>query len=92
MTRPEHALRQFQIWERIRRAAFNVAADRAARGMWLGTLRGRLASRLRRHIIRDILFSPLMRHRLAPHFAMLTIPNRNLAHTPPALLGTPQPA
>ena len=92
LANPASADRVFGLWERLRRQAFNVAADRAASGMWLGTLRGRIASRLRRHVIRDILFSPLMRPRLAPHFAMLTIPNRNLAHTAPDLIGRPQSA
>jgi hypothetical protein len=50
--------------------------------MWLGTMRGRLASALREQLIRHVLFSRPVRSRLAPHFAMLTIPHRNLQHLP----------
>ena len=74
--------RAFSTYERIRRRAFVVAANRAERGMWLGTLRGRVASGFRKHFIRDVLFRPPLRSRLAPHFAMLTIPFRNLNHVP----------
>jgi hypothetical protein len=59
-----------------------VAANRAERGMWLGTLRGRVASGFRKHFIRDVLFRPPLCSRLAPHFAMLTIPFRNLNQVP----------
>ncbi|HOW64204.1 MAG TPA: NAD(P)/FAD-dependent oxidoreductase [Candidatus Paceibacterota bacterium] len=76
----------FATYDRIRRRACNVAANRAERGMWLGTLRGHFASAFRKHLIRDVLFSPLLRSRLAPHFAMLTIPFRNLNQVPPELL------
>ena len=54
--------------------------------MWLGTLRGRAASTFRRLLIRHVLFGPALRGRLAPHFAMLTIPFRNLHHVPPSRL------
>jgi hypothetical protein len=54
--------------------------------MWLGTLRGRVASWFRRGFIGGVLFSPVMKPRLAPHFAMLTIPYRNLNHVPRELL------
>ncbi|MCL4179212.1 MAG: FAD-dependent monooxygenase [Verrucomicrobia bacterium] len=74
--------RSFSTYERIRRRAFVVAANRAERGMWLGTLRGRVASGFRKHFIRDVLFRPPLCSRLAPHFAMLTIPFRNLNHVP----------
>lgn len=76
------ATRCFRLYDRVRRSAFRVAAGRAARGMWLGTLRGRAASRLRKWFIRDLLFSSYMERRLAPHFAMLTIPFRNLKQVP----------
>jgi 2-polyprenyl-6-methoxyphenol hydroxylase-like FAD-dependent oxidoreductase len=72
----------FALYDRVRRQAFRVAAARAERGMWLGTLRGRAASRLRKWFIRDLLFSSCMERRLAPHFAMLTIPFRNLNQVP----------
>jgi len=72
----------FAAYDRVRRTAFEVAAERAERGMWLGTLQGRVASWLRKLFIRRVLFSGMMEHRLAPHFAMLTIPFRNLNHVP----------
>ncbi|MEI6211948.1 MAG: NAD(P)/FAD-dependent oxidoreductase [bacterium] len=57
-----------------RRVAFTVAANRAARGMWLGTRTGRIASALRALVLRYVLLgSPLARF-LPRHFAMLTIP------------------
>jgi 2-polyprenyl-6-methoxyphenol hydroxylase-like FAD-dependent oxidoreductase len=71
----------FAHYEQTRRKSFSVAANRAACGMWLGTLRGQFSSRLRGSFIRHVLFSPWMEHRLAPHFTMLTIPNRNLANS-----------
>ena len=79
---PSAMAKRFAAYDRVRRAAYRVAADRAERGMWLGTLQGTFASWIRRHFIRGILFSRLMEHRLAPHFAMLTIPFRNLNHVP----------
>jgi 2-polyprenyl-6-methoxyphenol hydroxylase-like FAD-dependent oxidoreductase len=87
---PAAAPRRFAAYDRVRRRAYTVAADRAERGMWLGTMRGRAASMFRKHFIRDVLFSRLMRHRLAPHFAMLTIPWRNLNHVPRELRGAKQ--
>ncbi len=72
----------FATYDRVRRTAFEVAANRAERGMWLGTLKGRIASFCRKHFIRRVLFSGVMEPRLAPHFAMLTIPFRNLNHVP----------
>lgn len=80
--------RCFANYDRIRRRSYEVAADRAERGMWLGTRRGRFASWCRKHFIRDVLFSPLMERHLAPHFAMLTIPYRNLNWVPRELLAT----
>jgi 2-polyprenyl-6-methoxyphenol hydroxylase-like FAD-dependent oxidoreductase len=74
--------RGFAAYDRVRRRAYTVAANRAERGMWLGTLQGRAASVFRKHLIRGVLFSPMMRSRLAPHFTMLTIPGRNLNHVP----------
>jgi 2-polyprenyl-6-methoxyphenol hydroxylase-like FAD-dependent oxidoreductase len=76
----------FGVYDRVRRCAYTVAANRAERGMWLGTLRGRFASTFRKWFIRGVLFSPPFRPRLAPHFAMLTIPFRNLNHVPHNLL------
>jgi len=42
--------------------------------MWLGTRKGLVASSLRRVFIQRVLFGTSLRRRLAPHFAMLTIP------------------
>jgi len=78
--------RYFAAYDRVRRRAFEVAASRAERGMWLGTLQGRLASWCRKQFIRRVLFSPIIAPRLAPHFAMLTIPYRNLNHVPREML------
>jgi 2-polyprenyl-6-methoxyphenol hydroxylase-like FAD-dependent oxidoreductase len=85
---PAQMPRSFAAYDRIRRRSYEVAANRAERGMWLGTRRGRFASWFRKHLIRDVLFSPLMQRHLAPHFAMLTIPYRNLNWVPPGFLAT----
>lgn len=61
-------------YEKCRRQAFKTAARRAAMGMWLGTRTGRVSSALRSAFIRHILFINPMRRRLAPFFAMMTIP------------------
>jgi 2-polyprenyl-6-methoxyphenol hydroxylase-like FAD-dependent oxidoreductase len=82
LSRPTWQARCFASYDRVRRHAFEVAATRAERGMWLGTMRGRAASWFRRLFIGGVLFSPLLKPRLAPHFAMLTIPYRNLNHVP----------
>lgn len=78
----EAALAEYQ---RIRKEAFRVAAQRAESGMWLGTKRGQIASRLRRLFIGRVLFSRPMIGKLAPHFAMLTIPFNNLSRYPELL-------
>jgi 2-polyprenyl-6-methoxyphenol hydroxylase-like FAD-dependent oxidoreductase len=62
-------------YDRMRRESFKVAADRAAGSMWLGTRRGLVASFLRKHFIRDVLFSRRFSNKIAPFFAMLTIPH-----------------
>ncbi|MCF7818964.1 MAG: FAD-dependent monooxygenase [Kiritimatiellales bacterium] len=71
---PEKAAALFADYSRTRRHAYNIAASRAARGMWLGTRSGRILSILRRVFIGRVLFRPSFRERLAPYFAMLTIP------------------
>lgn len=65
-------------YDQIRHKAFRVAANRAARGMWLGTRRGRTASFLRGLGVRILLNTPLS-NRLPPYFAMQTIPGRAFA-------------
>ena len=85
---PERMKGCFPAYDRIRRRSFEVAATRAERGMWLGTLQGRLASWCRKHFIQRVLFSPLMQRHLAPHFAMLTVPYRNLNWVPGEWLTT----
>lgn len=67
----------FAAYDHDRRTAFKVAADRAARGMWLGTRRGKPASWLRLLILKALL-GPLFATSLPAYFAMLTIPNRSL--------------
>lgn len=78
----EIASEKLALYDRVRRKAFRVAADRAARGMWMGTRRGVLASRLRRLFIRHVLFAPWMLEHLGPYFAMLTIPFNTAAKVP----------
>ena len=82
LQRPEGMRRAFRAYDRVRRHAFEVAATRAERGMWLGTRRGRIASWFRKHFIRDVLFSPFLERYLAPYFAMLTVPYCNLKGVP----------
>lgn len=65
-------------YDHFRRRAFTVAANRAARGMWLGTRRGRTASVLRGLGLRILLNTPLS-NSLPPYFAMQTIPGRSLS-------------
>jgi 2-polyprenyl-6-methoxyphenol hydroxylase-like FAD-dependent oxidoreductase len=57
-----------------RRKAARIATGRAARGMWLGTRRGRFSCLWRDPLLR-LLLAPPLRRWLPPHFAMLTLPN-----------------
>ena len=82
LTQPARMPRCFAAYDRIRRRSFEVAAGsgpNAACGLAPGGV-GR--SWCREHFIRDVLFSPVMQRRLAPHFAMLTVPYRNLQGVP----------
>ncbi|MEI6563589.1 MAG: NAD(P)/FAD-dependent oxidoreductase [bacterium] len=63
----------FARYDRCRRRAFTMAANRAACGMWLGTLSGRMASSVRGAFIRHVLFGTPLRHHLAAYFTMMTI-------------------
>jgi 2-polyprenyl-6-methoxyphenol hydroxylase-like FAD-dependent oxidoreductase len=84
---PASAPRLFADYARVRRHAFNVAAARAARGMWLGTRKGRLLSWLRHLFVYRVLLRPTIREQLARYFAMLTIPgNKNYAIEPQAAI------
>ncbi|MBN2069262.1 MAG: FAD-dependent monooxygenase [Opitutales bacterium] len=65
---------QAQPYNNLRRKAFSVAASRACYGMWLGTRRGFVASSVRRKLIQKVLLRANIRRKLAPYFAMLTIP------------------
>ena len=56
-----------------RRKAARIATGRAARGMWLGTRRGRLSCLWRDPLLR-VLLAPPLRQWLPPYFAMLTLP------------------
>lgn len=67
----------FASYDHYRRAAFNVAAARAERGMWFGTRCGRPASFLRFLFVKSLL-SPFFSKPLPAYFAMLTIPYRSL--------------
>ena len=78
-------------YEAQRRRAFRVAAGRAARGMWLGTRTGSLFSGMRRFLIARLLLRPTIRERLAPYFAMLTIPGSDRwVAAAPATAGGPE--
>ena len=66
-------------YDRRRRRAARVAARRAAYGMWVGTRTGRVASALRGAVFRNLLLRGPIHSRLAPHFAMLTIPGNRRA-------------
>lgn len=69
-------------YDRFRRHAFKVASARAARGMWLGTRRGRWVTAMRDAAIRHVLLRPPLCHALPAYFAMLTIPFNSLDHVP----------
>lgn len=71
---PKTARREFARYHAARKRAFRIAADRAALGMWLGTRTGSVWSLLRRRLIAGVLLRRPIRQRLAPYFAMLTIP------------------
>ena len=60
-------------YERSRRRVAQIAIGRAARGMWVGTRRGRLTGLWRDPLLRLLLSPPLCR-KLPPYFAMLTLP------------------
>ena len=61
-------------YSQARRTAARMAIGRAARGMWLGTRRGRLAGLWRDPLLR-LLLAPPLRRWLPPYFAMLTLPH-----------------
>jgi len=71
----ESADRVFAEYDRCRRRAFCVASARAARGMWLGTRTGRLATRVRDAVLRHVLLRPPLNKILPAYYAMLTVPN-----------------
>ncbi len=85
MAAPREARALFSAYTCDRQRAFRVAATRAACGMWLGTRTGTVLSGLRRLFIRKILLQSPARERLAPYFAMLTIPGNRQ----PAGVATP---
>jgi len=68
------AATQFAFYNQVRRRAFRIASNRAARGMWLGTRTGSLGSFFRKTVIRHFLFRNPLKKRLPGYFAMLTIP------------------
>jgi 2-polyprenyl-6-methoxyphenol hydroxylase-like FAD-dependent oxidoreductase len=69
-------------YSHYRRRAARSAISRAGWGMWLGTWRGRIRSKLRDFVIRHILCKgPISRH-MGPFYAMLTIPYNSLDRVP----------
>ena len=75
-------------YDAARRRAFNVAANRAARGMWLGTRTGRVCSAIRSVLIGRLLLRPPMVRSLPRYFAMLNIPGNEAIRTAPAAAGS----
>jgi 2-polyprenyl-6-methoxyphenol hydroxylase-like FAD-dependent oxidoreductase len=69
--------RLFTLYSRCRRKAALTAARRATLSMKTGTVHGRLPSGLRNLLLKLLLASPLA-GLLPGHYAMLTIPCRNL--------------
>jgi 2-polyprenyl-6-methoxyphenol hydroxylase-like FAD-dependent oxidoreductase len=57
-----------------RSKAFKTAANRAASGMWMGTLTGPLRSRIRSFMLIRLLNNSLLKRFMPAYFAMLTIP------------------
>ena len=64
----------FEQYTIARKHAFRVAANGAARGMWLGTRLGPIFSLFRRLLITEFLFRTSVGEQLAAYFSMLTIP------------------
>ncbi|MES2598198.1 MAG: FAD-dependent monooxygenase [Verrucomicrobiota bacterium] len=76
------ALPLLEAYDRCRHRASDVATQRAARGMWLGSRTGVVQSWLRDVFMRECLFKgPLAKH-IGPYFAMLTIPYNTLKSVP----------
>lgn len=71
-------------YQRFRRRAAKTAIFRAEWGMWLGTWRGHLLSRLRDFIIGRIMCRWPVAPHMGPFYAMLTIPFNTLDRVPPA--------
>lgn len=69
-------------YDRYRRKAVQAATRRAAWGMWLGTWRGRASAMLRDVMLRQLLGCAPIARRLAPFYAMLTIPFNTLDRVP----------
>ena len=75
-------------YDRIRSKASRTATRRAAWGMRLGTMRGRIAAIARDLFMREALFAPGMASTLASWFSMNSIPARTLHHVPASRLPT----
>ncbi len=65
----------FPAYERYRRPAFEAAAARSGRGMWLGTRTGRLASAIRGFVLKYAILRGPVRAILPKYFAMQRLPN-----------------
>ncbi len=71
-------------YQRFRRKAARAAIFRAEWGMWFGTWRGLLRSRIRDFVIRDIMCRWPIAPRMGPFYAMLTIPFNTFDRVPSA--------
>lgn len=80
-----------RAYETFRRRAARVATHRAARGMWLGTRTGSVASWARDFAMRHLLFKGPLACGVGPYFAMLTIPHNTTDRVPWQRLGLPSP-
>lgn len=82
LQRGQAPLPLLEAYDRCRHRASQTATARAARGMWLGTRTGVVASWLRDVFMRECLFrGPLAKH-IGPYFAMQTIPYNTLKAVP----------
>ncbi len=82
LLRSQAPLPLLEAYDRCRHRASHTATIRAARGMWLGTRTGVMASWLRDVFMRECLFrGPLAKH-IGPYFAMQTIPYNTLKAVP----------
>jgi len=65
-------------YSRLRKKAFNVAANRAAMGMRMGTLTGNFRSALRSFFLSRLLVDSALYRAMPAYFSMLTIPRTSV--------------